>query len=912
MTKAKFFPLTLLILLLLATAVSAQRDPKPGSGPHAADDGQSAVSSATFNVDSTADQGDLNPGNGICQAANSQCTLRAAVEETNALPGMDIINIPAGTYLLNSQIVIEDSLFFTGAGKNQTILDGQLSTPNLKVRTIELLVCDSGNNSVGSYDPNGQRNVDFLSANASGLAIPGAVAVGDHNDVFVAGYSSGVHRFESDGSPLGLFIDPDDFLPHVFAPTDGIFGDFDNAPNRDYYVADYFPGNRILRYDRYSGAHVDTITGGGLEQPNNMAFYNDDLYVTSVGSDEVLRYDGDNGNFIEVFVEKFPSGSPTFLDRPRGLAFKGSSMYVANEESDSIIKFSANTGAYQSIFVSAGSGGLDKPSDIAFGPDGHLYVISRGNKSVLRYDGQSGNFINTFVEGGDIFMNNPSCLFWRTGAGAGPIVNMSGMTLQNGRSPVSGPTAGLDIDEGASVTFSDGIIRDNESNIYGGGVRNWGLLTLIDVVISGNSLPDGAGGMTAQGGGILNAGNLEMKRVAVINNTAGRGGGISNINSGRVEMTNSTISGNYSDGQGGGIRNILEGRVFINHSTIVNNEINGPDSGSEPDRYGAGIYNSVAARVDIGNSILADNNDNRTKFDADYAPDCWSATDFHFDSEGRNVIGVINNNCNFNDGAGDQMGDNDNPLDPQLTSLFNGAHNPFTNSPAVDAGLSSATDPFFFDFGCRPVDQLGNPRPLDSNSNGTPKCDIGAVEHLPPNDGDGADNEVEDGAPNGGDGNNDGIPDSLQARVASFISEENNEYMTLVSPIGTTVKDVQSHKNDGQMPPGVLLPFGRLSFSINGMPAGSSIVTALILPENYTADAYYKYGPTAGDSSDHWYEFMYENGTGARIGGNHISIVFIDGERGDADMSQNRRVEDPGAPAVILDEQLYMPLTTAP
>ena len=53
--------------------------------------------------------------------------------------------LAAGTYLLNDQIVIEDSLFFTGEGKDVTLLDGQDDTAVLKVRTVELLVCDSGN-----------------------------------------------------------------------------------------------------------------------------------------------------------------------------------------------------------------------------------------------------------------------------------------------------------------------------------------------------------------------------------------------------------------------------------------------------------------------------------------------------------------------------------------------------------------------------------------------------------------------------------------------------------------------------------------------------------------------------------------------------------------------------------------------
>jgi len=40
---------------------------------------------ATFTVDNAGDAGDANPGNGSCATAGGVCTLRAAIEESNAL-----------------------------------------------------------------------------------------------------------------------------------------------------------------------------------------------------------------------------------------------------------------------------------------------------------------------------------------------------------------------------------------------------------------------------------------------------------------------------------------------------------------------------------------------------------------------------------------------------------------------------------------------------------------------------------------------------------------------------------------------------------------------------------------------------------------------------------------------------------
>src|SRR5439155_10912015 len=55
---------------------------------------------ATFTVDCTMDDVDAAPGDGICATATGECTLRAAIQETNALPGPDSITLPAGTYTL--------------------------------------------------------------------------------------------------------------------------------------------------------------------------------------------------------------------------------------------------------------------------------------------------------------------------------------------------------------------------------------------------------------------------------------------------------------------------------------------------------------------------------------------------------------------------------------------------------------------------------------------------------------------------------------------------------------------------------------------------------------------------------------------------------------------------------------------
>lgn len=108
--------------------------------------------SATFTVNSSADAGDRAPGDGLCQAASGECTLRAAIMETNALAGADVIDVPAGIYQLTipsgnpdpwyfdtdaavSDLDVKDNLTVRGAGASSTIIDAS----GLGDRILEVL-----------------------------------------------------------------------------------------------------------------------------------------------------------------------------------------------------------------------------------------------------------------------------------------------------------------------------------------------------------------------------------------------------------------------------------------------------------------------------------------------------------------------------------------------------------------------------------------------------------------------------------------------------------------------------------------------------------------------------------------------------------------------------------------------------
>jgi CSLREA domain-containing protein len=93
-------------------------------------------------VNTTNDEADARPGNGICATANGTCSLRAAVQEANRVPGSQTINVPAGLYTLTlppgeeggldldagGDLDLQGSVVVAGADRATVIVDGnQLS-----------------------------------------------------------------------------------------------------------------------------------------------------------------------------------------------------------------------------------------------------------------------------------------------------------------------------------------------------------------------------------------------------------------------------------------------------------------------------------------------------------------------------------------------------------------------------------------------------------------------------------------------------------------------------------------------------------------------------------------------------------------------------------------------------------------
>jgi hypothetical protein len=269
-----------------------------------------------------------------------------------------------------------------------------------------------------------------------------------------------------------------------------------------------------------------------------------------------------------------------------------------------------------------------------------------------------------------------------TAATGGAIRNFGVLTITqsilNGNSANDG--GGLYNDGTSAATLSNVIFSGNSGYDGGGGIyHNNGTLTLNNVTLSDNS---GGGG-----GGLFNYATAIVNNSTLRGNSASAGGGIYNL--GTATLTNNTLSGNSATNQGGGLYNYFE--IKLLNVTLSNNSA----------ATGGALFMESGYTTVLTNTILA------------------------YSSAGGNCSGTLiavkfslssDNSCALIDLIN---GHDPNGLDPLLTGLGNyggptWVHMLKPGSPAI-AGVVGNDAPS--------TDQRGQPRPGTDGS-----YDIGAVE----------------------------------------------------------------------------------------------------------------------------------------------------------------------------------------
>ena len=322
------------------------------------------------------------------------------------------------------------------------------------------------------------------------------------------------------------------------------------------------------------------------------------------------------------------------------------------------------------------------------------------------------------------------------------IVSISGVTIQDGETPNASLSPGISSDGGAidnkgNLTLTDCVVQNSvagallvngqpSQNAFGGGISNGDsqyvsgneTLVLDHTIVSGNK--------ANAGGGIENfAGTVTIRDSTIDGNSAtsigggistgGIGGGGPFVNA-SVSLVRSTVSNNSSVSQGAGINlgtgklNVIDSTVSGNvgvgvYTTFHSNAVTNIDSSTITANAAGGI--SAGAAVNLANSIVAGN----TAFDVNGL----------ITSQGYNLMqntsfatisGVTTGNILGQDAKLGPLADNGGPTKTHLL---------LAGSPAIDAANPAGdTDP---DGNLLTVDQRGLSRKIG------PASDIGPVEN---------------------------------------------------------------------------------------------------------------------------------------------------------------------------------------
>jgi hypothetical protein len=210
-----------------------------------------------------------------------------------------------------------------------------------------------------------------------------------------------VFQYSDTGQALGEYLVPGSWS--LSRPDGAVF-----MPNGDLLVSSY-GAHEVLRFagpnstSQPPGTYLSTFVSagsGGLGWCHDMAYGPDgNLYVAS--TDNILRYNGATGAFIDVFAEGHG------LIQPVNIQFRNGLLYVPNWGGNDLLRFDETTGAFVDEFITAGSGGLSGPGGLFFRGDGTILLGSSWTDSVLKYDATTGAFLGTFIPSGTVGLHFP-------------------------------------------------------------------------------------------------------------------------------------------------------------------------------------------------------------------------------------------------------------------------------------------------------------------------------------------------------------------------------------------------------------------------------------------------------------------------------------------------------------------------
>lgn len=174
--------------------------------------------------------------------------------------------------------------------------------------------------------------------------------------------------------------------------------------------------NDVLRYTQATGTYVDRFAfGGGLLVPQGMTFGPEgNLYVANFSGSNIRRYDGQTGAPIGT-------GTFAFMNQPTSLAFApNGDLYVGTLSINSVDGksaqgavqiFNGTTGASKGYFIAPNQLGSNfQPHSLRFNAQGELLMSDSIGDRILRFDINTGSNLGAFVPTNSGSLDGPTAM----------------------------------------------------------------------------------------------------------------------------------------------------------------------------------------------------------------------------------------------------------------------------------------------------------------------------------------------------------------------------------------------------------------------------------------------------------------------------------------------------------------------
>jgi CSLREA domain-containing protein len=492
---------------------------------------------SSFTVNTTADAHDANPGDGICSDSSGQCTLRAAIEETDSQPaGTTVtVTVPAGVYklTLGALALTRNTVTVTGGGATTTIVRQNGSTAvatvssggDLTLSGLELTGGGAGSVGGGFYN-SGTASLDKVrvtgNSSVSGAGITNAKGAVLHlNSTRVSNNIVAQPADSRAGGAGGGIVNAGTLILVASTITgnyagEGGFGASDTGGKGGNGGGIFNAGSVTVTRSSITGNRAGTGGPGENEVPGGGGAGGG---IYSSAGTVIVTKSTISGNLPGYSGPELTGDGPANAGNGGGI-YNSAKLVVTGSS------ISSNTGAQGSGLGSEGGGLYNAGTATISASTFTGNVAGIGGAAGSGYGGAIANLGTLTLKGSTLSGNAAG-----DGADNSPGGNGGGLYQGGGTATLSGDTLNADSSgNGGAGIYCDGCFSYGGPGGIGGGIYSIASLNVTDTTVSGdtvgvggaNAPPLGGSGPPGIGGGLaIGGGTTSLMYATVADNSDG-------------------------------------------------------------------------------------------------------------------------------------------------------------------------------------------------------------------------------------------------------------------------------------------------------------------------------------------------------------------------------------------------------